>query len=571
MKPEKGIFFLLFVELLAFSSVFAWQINNVNYDTMYYDVLFASNFIGTITLVIAVSFQLTYSLFSKNIRKLSFPTLFFLIIYLISAFNGAQIANFPNYVYIDIYVHLPHVLKIINLGHLIPEANYPDVYVFPFSYIYYAIFITLTNAGFFEAGTIMAIAYTIAFALTVRLVIGNFSKHITRGEITSDFNVLLSFWLLLLPFIRFGYGPRFDFAFRFHFGFLLMLQYLALSLALSTNANMFTSNILTLILLGTALIFTHPFASIFTIITLLVIAFLALLKKGASKMFRSVQLTITMLVILVITLIIQFIYVGSGSLLLQAYRYVFKWEFIPKFIETSVPVYINRSSLTLAMEIFVLTVRILWRITIVLTAFYALTLAVLASKKRKIPLIGIASITASLIIGIPLVESILYWDRALTFTGLSLTILLCDSYVLVSNEYQDVRTFIKKLLILLVILSSIISPLIIFEDRKMPTEWHGKEEAVFLETLANKIRSNTIFVGTRTGMQYTYYSVLNNEAPSSFVAFDSISATFKANIYKCSYPYAFSKRDKEFYYVDIGELILRRSLVWSSNISFIFV
>jgi hypothetical protein len=552
------------MELLLIVAILVWRVNEVKYNVGVYDTLINTNFAGTIFLILASSVLFSYTVLKRSSRG---SLLLFFTLYLLLGFLSPYIANFPYYFHRDAYLHLPYSLAIAERGHIPLYADRWDVSSFPGAFVFYSIFMEIMgHSSISIVSTLTAIIYII---MLVSIIVFFISISLKTWRMNEGFALMIM--VQLLPFIT-RYAPRPEFPFRFHLAFLQSLLYLALFTVLMKNdGTKYIGSAVCLALVYTSIVFTHPFfslyillASLFYVVGLLVLTLFKMVYEKA----RSI--TVVSLIITTITFLIHVSYVTAIPLLRQTYSLVFNSEQLPKFFESSFPVTITSPSIM--VQIFATAVRILWRVTVIIAVFYMAVLVLLTLVRGRAPVLGVSLGVAAAIVSIPLVVGILWWERSLVFVGIALVIAEYESFHLLLRKGLSKRlsTVLSKILSVIVLLSTVTSPLITWEGPRFVNEWHGVENILFLDTIANSVTSPYIYIGVFSNIEFTYHRIAGNLTASSRSIFDPLHHAFYVNPCNAFYPYALSQKDPDYRSLSVNELAGCRSIIWNSGDSHIF-
>jgi hypothetical protein len=554
---------VILIESLLVAAIFVWRVIEVGYNVGVYDTLINTNFIGT-SLLIFVSSVLLFSAVLKGLSKGAL--LVFFILYFLLSFLAPYIANFPHYFHRDVYLHLPHSLAIVRMGYIPLYADRWDISSFPGAFLLYSIIMEVTGMDSVNVvGVLMAVNYSI-----VLIIIIMFFVNVVHKTWRIDKNFILMMMVLLLPFIA-RYAPRPEFPFRFHLAFIQTLLYLALFIALTRSSNTRISTVVCLTLIYMSIVFTHPFFSLYIFIaslTYLTILYVLIPFNIMAPRTRS-AITLT-IVSVIIVLLVHISYVVATPFLRETYRLMLRYEEIPKFFESSIPISIE--SQDIAIQSFATIIRFLWRVTVFMIVSYVTILVLMALIQRRIPILGISLGIVAFITTIPLILSFLWLGRSLTFVGIALIIAGYETLHILSERSlsRNLLTILVKILPIITALSIMTSSLITWEGPRFVDEWHGVENEIFLKTVAYKVSSPYTYLGVYSNIEFTYHKILNNVITLNKNIFDHIRHVFYENLCNLSYPYAVSQKDPDYRFLDIKELSNCRDIVWSSGISYIF-
>ena len=123
--------YVLLFEALVVGSAILWRIGSVSYDLGNFDTMLVSNFSGTLLLNIGSGILLILLALTLSRYKTFALVPLAVTSYLAVSLAGPTIANFPNYVHRDVYLHLPYSLKILDMGHVPKDVERWDVHSFP--------------------------------------------------------------------------------------------------------------------------------------------------------------------------------------------------------------------------------------------------------------------------------------------------------------------------------------------------------------------------------------------------------------------------------------------------------
>jgi hypothetical protein len=553
---------MVLMELLLIVANLVWRINEVKYNVGVYDTLINTHFAGTIFLILASSVLFTYTVLKRSSRG---TLLLFFTLYLLLGFLSPYIANFPYYFHRDVYLHLPYSLEIVRTGHIPLYADRWDVSSFPGSFVFYSILMEITGIDSINViGVFMAIIYIIVLA-SIIMLFASFSLKTWR--INEDFTLMIA--LQLLPFLA-RYSPRPEFPFRFHLIFLQSLLYLALFVALVKNSTTRISTVICLALVYASIVLGHPYFSLYICVASLSYMAVSHILTRFNVTNKARSIAMLSLISVVIIFLIHLSYVTAIPLLRRAYSLMFRSEELPKFYESSIPISITSQSVI--VQSLAMIIRLLWRATVLIIIFYVIILILLILTRKKIPVLGVSLGIASIVISVPLIVSLLWWDRFLIFVGMALVVAEHETlYTLLGKGLsKSLLTTLTRILRVIAVLSIVISPLITWEGPRFSNEWHGMENAAFLETVAYSISSSYTYIGVYSNIEFTYYKVGGNVTISTKSIFNPLSRFFYENLCNTSYPYAFSLKDPDYMFLNVEELIACRSIVWNSGASYIF-
>jgi len=555
---------IILMEVLLIASIFVWKVTEVRYDVGVYDVLVNTNFIGTILLILISSISFLYAVLRRLSRGI---LLFFLTFYMFLGFLAPYIANIPYYFHRDVYLHLPYSLAIVRTGRIPLYADRWDVLSFPGAFVLYSIFMEVTGIDSIDViGIFMAVNYVIIFAVIMIFFIG-FSHRTWR--INEDHALMIA--ISLLSFIA-RYAPRPAFPFRFHFAYLQSLLYTALFIALVENSvTRVRSVAVCLALIYLSITFTHPFFSLYILIASLLYMVVSFMLTRLYILFRRDKTIVALLLAsIIIIFLIHVSYVVAIPLLRQAYSLVFKFEAIPRFFETSIPV--NIKSQDIFAQLLATIMRFLWRAIVLITISYAMVLILMNLTRKSVPVLGISFGATAIAISTPLIISFLWWERSLTIIGMASVIALYEALRILLEKGLSKRlsNILARILLIIAALSIVISPLTTWERPIFSDNWHGMENTLFLKTIAQRIPSPYIYIGVHSDIEFTYHKVMSSETTSSKNVFDLLRQIFYENPCDMSYPYAVSQRDPDYGFLNIKELTSCRGIVWNSGVSYVF-
>ena len=127
----------------------------------------------------------------------------------------------------------------------------------------------------------------------------------------------------------------------------------------------------------------------------------------------------------------------------------------------------------------------------------------------------------------------------------------------------------EAFLLTLFILAILVSPLVRWERPLMADMWQGPEKEVFLKALCST-QHVKIYIGTHTGIDYTYcVAYINPLASKAIAIFDLRRGIFRKDPIGLELPYAVSVRDPEFQLLDFNLMHLAKSLLYNSQASYL--
>lgn len=555
---------VLAAQLLLTVSILFWRIVLVRYDIGAYDTLQASDFAGALAMVLLASVLFLLTLMKSEDMGLR---MFFILICFIILYLSPFIANFPYYVHRDVYLHLPHSLQILSSGN-IPKDRW-DVVSFPASFIYYAVFMGLVDLKYPE----ITGAYTsILYAVVMVVVLYYLAIQMRTSQTPSRYIVFL-----LLPFIS-RFAPAPSFPHRYHLAFILSLILIGIFLK-GRELNFKEVAIITFLILIT-IVFTHPYFSTYVVLALLfygVEVLLATIKKGTTKKNTTLksQVIVTFVSIALVHAI-HALYLADPIMLREAYSWFTNLGRIRWFAEISMP--INVVSQNEYVTNLAFAVRTLWRITLLSVFTFALSLHLPnLIRGRGSTDLSLAFMVSAILTSVPLIISFLWWERSLTFIGLSLIISIYEG-IANAEQYRGGResaiTRLTKVFVLVLLsLAVLVAPLARWERSLLPDMWQGVEKKVFHEVLCSHVGTsiNSIYIGAYTGVEYTYCTAyLNPRVPRAVPIFDVERITWIRSPTSIRGLYAVAAWDPDFTGLNPDEMYTLTSIIWSSSNTYVF-
>jgi len=552
--------YVLLFEALVVGSVILWRIGSVRYDLGNYDTMLVSNFGGTLLLNIGSSMLLILLVLTLSRHKTSTLIPLAITSYLVVSFAGPTIANFPDYVHRDVYLHLPYSLQILDIGHVPKDIGRWDVYSFPGAFIYYAIFMGVTGVKQpKEVGAVMNVLYTIILAISLLYL----AKQLKVDKLDCERSLCLVF--LLMPFIS-RYAPAPSFPHRYHLAFVLSMIFTGFltKIRLNTAKLRIAEAVAVLLLIFTSVVFTHVHFSTYLTIAVSLYGILMLTKRGGVN--RHVML---LFLPTAVAYALHLLYLTNPMFIREAYSFVTELKYLPIFLETSTPIRVRAQSLFI--NNLAIYVRAVWRFTLAAIAIYAFLSYTLSLIRKNANLYSLAYIVATLILAIPLVESLLWWERALVFAGTASILAINETLQDHLKRCRKALCWKETFLLALFILAILISPLVRWERPLVADMWQGSEKEVFLKALCST-QYTKIYIGASTGVDYTYcVAYVNPLAPNAIAIFDSRRGVLRKDPIELELPYAVSVRDPEFQLLNFNLIHSAKSLLYNSQSSYLLV
>jgi len=546
--------------------MYSFKLEFVQYNVGSFDVLLLSQ--HPFLSIVLMGFMCVILIVLSLSRRVSFKTVFpYSIAYLYVTFMGPCIANPPYYIHRDVFLHIPYSLTIIESGHLSTPPDRLDVISYPGSFILYAIYSLFTDISDpRQLGLAMALLYPLIMYVSLLV----FARAILReqddmvGAGTARKSIVLI--TLALPFIS-RFAPAPGFPHRYHLAFVetVLLLYMVIRLV---EANLPAyQGIISVVLLFSFLMFTHPYFSFFVTIAIAVY-FIINIRRGNIEHNRLRQAV--MLIALLFA--IHSLYLTSTNILLETYNFVLRIpDRLMDFVETSLPVRVKATDQLIAM--ISTTVRQAWRIYISVAVFVTLILYLLCMVKRSVKFYALSLAIASMALIPILITSFLWWERSMTFVALTLLcaigeILRAD----VKGSMKALKLFKRYVLPTLFIFSIVISPLIRWERPLLADNWQGCEKEMFLSAVALSTATSRAYIGASSAVEYTYYRVYlyQSYAPDIVTIFDPVKGVLTKDVLELSGIYAVSIRDPDFELLQLEQVLRSKSVVWNSGYSYIF-
>ncbi|MEM3449416.1 MAG: hypothetical protein QXP38_11175 [Nitrososphaerota archaeon] len=387
-------------------------------------------------------------------------------------------------------------------------------------------------------------------------------NDVERADMTRKSIILIA---LALPFISpFAPAPGFPHRYQLAFVETALLLYVFIRLV---EANLPAyQGIISVVLLFSFLLFTHPYFSFF--ITTAIAAYLVVTARRRNIEHRRLRQAVMLIMLL---FAIHSLYLISTNILFQTYNFVLRIpDRLMDFVETSVPVRVEATDQLIAM--ISTTVRQAWRTYLSVTVFIT-SILYLYMVKRNLKLYALSLAIASMVLIPILIASFLWWERSMTFVAL--TLLCAMGEILRADEKGSVKAlklFKRYILPSLFIFSVVISPLIRWERPQLADNWQGYEKEVFLSTIALSTATSRVYIGSSSAVEYTYYRVYlyRSYAPDTITIFDPVKGTLTKNVLELSGIYAVSVRDPDFGVLQLEQILRSKSIVWNSGYSYIF-
>lgn len=548
---------IAFLYAITVISVLLWVFNDVTYSIMSFDAFVFSEYRVVIVYIIS-SLVLVISIlrFSKGYTKLTVP----LLTYIISLYVAPFVANSPYLIHRDVYLHNSYSLLIVESGRIPIDENRWDVYSFPGAFLFYAIFMVTTNINFYFSGLILTIIWPLLFATLPLLALQRLKNSNMHPK-----TLLLSISMILIPYALASYAPTPSFFHRYHFAFFLTAIWLFLFLRQNNRPQ--REDFVALHLLYFAIVFTHPYFSIFIALFLLVHIFMFTIVGKLKKTITAPLISV------VIGLASHMIYLASPRLVIEAYTLVVIRPNIQisNFVEQTLPVYIQVPSPIL--EYLAVAERYIWRAVVLGIAILTLINTLIDTTRRNVVALTIALplIFTATTLSIPLIYSFLWWERSISILGLavffSMLVLLSGSTVISKNKY------FKNLLLILILAGIIFTPLNKYERSLLESTWRSPAESEALQFLSSNTAQNKIYAGYGTGVILTFYRLFVNTQLNVITIYDDIKGYLKIDPKTLNSLYIFSLTDPDYRYIskEATYLLTDKSLIFENELYFIII
>jgi len=543
--------------LITIISIPLWVFNYVNYSFISFDVFVFSEYRVAIVYMIS-SFVLVFSIlhFSKRSTELSAP----LLAYIISLYVAPFVANSPYVIHRDVYLHNSYSLLIVENGKIPIDEKRWDVYSFPGAFLFYAVFMVITSINFYFSGLILTVIWPLFFATFLLLI----SQRLEDSSIHPK-SLSLSLPMIIVPYTLAKYAPSPSFFHRYHLAFFLAVIWLFFFLRLKERPQ--KADFAVLHLLYFAIVFTHPYFSIFIALFLMAHIFMSTV---AGKLKNTIVISI---IPVIIGLVSHMIYLASPTLVIEAYAITIIRPNIqlPEFIEQTLPVYIQAPSPLL--EYLAIIERYMWRAVVLGIAIFTIINMLIGIIRRDIEALTIALplIFTAAILSIPLIYSFLWWGRSISILGLavffSMLVLLNDSSIITKNRN------LKNLLLILILAGIILAPLNRYEHPLLESVWRSPAEDEALRFLSSNIALDKIYAGYSTGVVLTYYKLFVNTQLNIIVIYDDVKGNLRIDPEVLDSLYIFSLIDPDYRYISKETIffLTGRSLIFENALYYIIL
>jgi len=553
--------FLIFYPIVVASS-FLWFITKVDYSYMgSFDILLFTNFRVVPVLLISIFIILMSLVLQLRIHNrgndISVLSTIALIIYVLLLYCMPFAVNAPYILHRDVYLHNSYSAIIVKSGRIPIDESRWDVYSFPGAFLFYAIHMVVAGLDFYSSGLAMTVIWPLLFAILLLFA----TRRLRSPDTCRGFSLLLA--LLLIPYALARYAPAPSFFHRYHLAFSLTLMWLTLFLGL--NGRPRKEDFALLYLLYFAIVFTHPYFSIFIAVFLLVYVFVSIAIEKQARMIWIPLATI------IAGLIVHMAYLASPRMIVEAYTTIIRPKLqFSEFVEQSLPVVIRAPAQIL--EYLAVVERNIWRIVIVglamlvsidvLTGIIRLRTEVLT---KALPLMFSAA-TLSL----PLVYSFLWWERSISILGLVIflsALVLSSSRSTLTSRSKIFRT----LLSVLILVGVIIVPLNMYEHSILESLWRSPSEDEALQFASSNMAFIKVYVSGNTGVVLTFYRLFVNPFLNACTIFDPIRGRLMVDPKTLDSPYIFSLVSPDYNFIagEMAGLLNTKSLIFVNGLYYI--
>jgi len=547
-------------------SMYSFRLKSIQYDIGNFDILLLSQD-ASLSIVLMAMVCIILAIISLS-RRFSFQIIFlYYIAYLYVTFMGPYIANPPYYIHRDVFLHIPYSLIIFRNGFLSTSPDRLDVISYPSSFILYAIYSLFTNISDpRQLGLVMALLYPLTMYISLLVFAHAMLRGLNDVVGTDTARKSIELVTLIQPFIS-RFAPAPGFPHRFHLAFVetALLLYMIVRL-METNLPVY-QGIISVVLLFSFLVFTHPYFSFF--VTIAIAAYLVLTIRRSDIGYKRLRQAVTLIVLL---FAVHFLYLTSTNILLQTYNLVLRIpDRLMDFLETSLPVRVKATDPLISMVSA--TIRQAWRIYVSVVPFITSILYLLLMVRGSVKLYALSLAIASMALVPILIVSFLWWERSMTF--IALTLLCAMSEILradVEGSVKALKPLKKYVLPSLFIFSVVISPLIRWERPLLADNWQGCEKEVFLSAVARSTATSRVYMGASSAVEYTHYRVYlyQSYAPDIVTVFDPVKGALTKDVLELRGIYAVSVRDPDFELLQLEQVLRLKSVVWDSGYSRIF-
>jgi len=523
-----GFLFLIFYPIVVASS-FLWLIVKVDYSRMgSFDILLFTDFRVAPVFLISILTILTFLTLQLRTRRGCYAgafLVFALVMYVLLLYCMPFVVNAPYILHRDVYLHNSYSAVIVETGRIPIDESRWDVYSFPGAFLFYAIYMAVTGLDFYSSGLAVTTAWPLFFATLLIFAL----RRLGKVDMCRGFSSLLA--LLPIPYALAKYAPAPGFFHRFHLAFSLALIWF--SLLLGSGGRLRKEDLTLLHLLYFAIVFTHPYFSVFIAIFLLVHIFASVvMEKRAGTAWVS-------LITIIAGLMLHMAYLASPRMIVEAYTAIIrpKWPF-SEFVERSLPVYIRAPAPIL--EYLAVVERYMWRAAVLGLALLVSIDVLAGVVKFRIEVLtkALPLLFSAAILSLPLVYSFLWWERSLSILGLTAFL---SALVLSSSEstLTSGSKFHRALLSILILAGVVVAPLNRYERSILESLWRSPAEGEALQFASSNMVLAKVYVGSSTGVVFTFYRLFANPFLNVRTVFDVVRGRMIIDPRMLDSPYIF--------------------------------
>jgi len=555
-----GSLFLIFYPIVVASS-FLWFIVKIDYNHMgSFDILLFTDFRVVPVFLLSILIILIFSALQLRIRRGYYISASFtvaLMIYVLLLYSMPFVVNAPYMLHRDVYLHNSYSAVIVESGRIPIDENRWDVYSFPGAFLFYAIHMAVTGLDFYSSGLAMTFIWPLLFTILLLFA----TRRLRGSDTCRGFSSLLA--LLLIPYTLARYAPTPSFFHRYHLAFSLTLIWFPLFLR--SNGRPRKADFALLYLLYFAIVFTHPYFSVFIAVFLLIHIFVSVVIE---KQARTIWIP---LVAIIAGLILHIAYLASPRMIIEAYTTMIRPKLqFSEFVEQSLPVYTRAPAPIL--EYLALVERNIWRADV-------LGLAMLVSIDVLIGIIRLrtGALTKALplmlsaaALSLPLVYSFLWWERPISILGLAVFL----SALVISSSRSTLTSgsrLFRILLFVLILVGVIVAPLNRYERSILESLWRSPAESEALWFASSNMGLAKAYVGSSTGVVFTFYRLFVNPSLNVRTVFDAVRGRIMIDPKTLDSPYIFSLVDLDYSSIagEMAELLGTKSLIFVNGLYYI--
>jgi len=552
-----GSLFLILYSIVVASS-FLWFTRKVDYGYMgSFDILLFTDFRVVPVFLLSILIFLVLQLHIYRGNNIGVSSTIALMIYVLLLYCMPFIVNAPYILHRDVYLHNSYSALIVESGRIPIDESRWDVYSFPGAFLFYAIYMAVTNLDFYSSGLAMTVIWPLLFTILLLFA----TRRLKSPDTYRGFSSL--FTLLLIPYTLAKYAPAPSFFHRYHLAFSLTLIWLPLFL--TSNGRPRKEDFVLLYLLYFTIVFTHPYFSVFIAVFLLVHIFVSVVIKRHA---RTIWIP---LVAIIAGLVIHIAYLASPRMIVEAYTIIIRPKLqFSEFMEQSLPVYIRAPAPIL--EYLAVVERNIWRAVVLGLAMLVSIDVLIGVVRLRIEVLtkALPLMFSAAVLSLPLVYSFLWWERSISILGLAI---LLSALVLSSSRstLTSRSNIFRTLLSALILAGVIIAPLNRYEHPILESLWRSPAESEALWFVSSNMGLVKVYVGFSTGVVFTFYRLSINSFLDARTIFDVIRGCMMIDPKMLDSPYIFSLIDLDYSSIagEMTGLLSTKSLIFVNGLYYI--